>query len=377
MRCLITGGAGFIGSHLAERLLHLGHEVIAIDDLSTGSMENLSSFRFHPGFEFHGDTIFNRRLMAELVDVADIVFHLAAAVGVKRVVERPVQTIETNVDGTAVVLQLAAKKQRRLVVVSTSEVYGKSNKFPFAERDDLVLGSTYNSRWAYGCSKAIDEFLALAYHRERQLPVTIVRLFNTVGPRQTGRYGMVVPTFTRQALLQEPITVFGDGKQSRCFGHVADVVDGFLAVAADGSTAGEIFNLGNTEEVSIDDLAGRIIRLTASSSSIRHIPYSEAYGPGFEDMGRRIPDIAKAERWLNYRPKYGLDDILRDVIAFVRAQIGKKQAMFVAPGAPPESLVLHYGMPGAGRAPLQIYSRDARRPDSFHSLPAHGTPQLG
>jgi UDP-glucose 4-epimerase len=240
-----------------------------------------------------------------------------------------------------------------------------------------VLGSTYNSRWAYGCSKAIDEFLALAYHREHRLPVTIVRLFNTVGPRQTGRYGMVVPTFIRQALRQEPITVFGDGKQSRCFGHVADVVDGFLAVAADGSTAGEIFNLGNTEEISIDDLAGRILRLTASSSSIRHIPYSEAYGPGFEDMGRRIPDISKAERWLNYRPKHGLEDILRDVIAFVRTQIGKKQAVFVAPSAPQESSVLHYGMPGAGMAALQTYARGTRELDGSHSLPAHGTPQPG
>jgi len=231
-----------------------------------------------------------------------------------------------------VVLQLAANKQRRLIVASTSEVYGKSNKLPFAETDDLVLGSTYNSRWAYACSKAIDEFLALAYHRERKLPVTIVRLFNTVGPRQTGRYGMVVPTFVRQALLNEPITVFGSGQQSRCFGHVDDMIDGFLAIAADESTAGEIFNLGNTEEISIADLARRLITITGSASTIRHIPYSEAYGPGFEDMARRIPDISKAMRWLNYRPKHSLDDILCDVIAFVRSQLGKKQAIFVAAG---------------------------------------------
>lgn len=330
MRCLITGGAGFIGSHLSERLLHLGHDVLAIDDLSTGSIENISSFRWHPSYEFHGESIFNRQLMAELVDLSDIVFHLAAAVGVRRIVDYPVQTIETNVGGTEVVLQLAAKKQRRLIVVSTSEVYGKSTKLPFAETDDMVLGSAYKSRWAYACSKAIDEFLALAYHRERKLPVTIVRLFNTVGPRQTGRYGMVVPTFVRQALLNEPITVFGSGEQSRCFGHVADVIDGLLAVADDESTAGEIFNLGNTEEISIANLARRIIALTGSSSTIRHIPYTEAYGPGFEDMERRVPDISKAERWLNYKPKYSLDDTLHDVVAFVGTQIGKKRTVFAA-----------------------------------------------
>jgi UDP-glucose 4-epimerase len=329
MRCLITGGAGFIGSHLSERLLQLGHEVVAIDDLSTGSVENILPFRSHPDYEFHGDSIFNRRVLAELVDLADIVFHLAAAVGVKRIVDYPVQTIETNVGGTEIVLELAAKKQRRLLIASTSEIYGKSNKLPFSETDDLVLGSTYNNRWAYACSKAIDEFLALAYFREHKLPVTIVRLFNTVGPRQTGQYGMVVPTFVRQALLEEPITVFGDGTQSRCFGHVADVIDGFLAVAADDTTAGEIFNLGNTEEITISDLARRIVALTGSSSAIRYVPYSEAYGPGFEDMSRRIPDITKAQRWLHFNPKHGLDEILRDVIAFVRHQIGRKKAIFV------------------------------------------------
>jgi len=330
MRCLITGGAGFIGSHLSERLLRSGHEVMAIDDLSTGSVENILSFRSNPAYEFHGESIFNRRLTAELVDLADIVFHLAAAVGVRRIVDYPVQTIETNVGGTEIVLELAAKKRRRLLIASTSEVYGKSNKLPFSETDDLVLGSTYNHRWAYACSKAIDEFLALAYFREHKLPVTIVRLFNTVGARQTGQYGMVVPTFARQALLQEPITVFGDGTQSRCFGHVSDVIDGFLAVAADDSTAGEIFNLGNTDEVSIGDLARRIVAMTASSSPIRYVPYSEAYGPGFEDMNRRIPDISKAQRWLNYRPKYQLDETLQDVVSFVRQQLAKKKAVFIA-----------------------------------------------
>jgi len=330
MRCLVTGGAGFIGSHLSERLLASGHEVLAIDDLSTGSMENVMGFRFHPRYEFHGDSIFNRRLMAELVDLVDIVFHLAAAVGVRRIVDYPVQTIETNVGGTEIVLELASKKRRRLLVASTSEVYGKSNKLPFSETDDLVLGSTYNARWAYACSKAIDEFLALAYFREHKLPVTILRLFNTVGPRQTGQYGMVVPTFVRQALLGEEITVFGDGMQSRCFAHVSDVVDGILAVAADDRTAGEIFNLGNTEEISMADLAQRVKCMTESSSKIRYVPYTDAYGPGFEDMQRRIPDISKAQSWLNYRPKYGLDDILGDVLAFERQQIGRKKAVFVA-----------------------------------------------
>ena len=286
MRCLVTGGAGFIGSHLSERLLASGHEVLAIDDLSTGSMENVMGFRFHPRYEFHGDSIFNRRLMAELVDLVDIVFHLAAAVGVRRIVDYPVQTIETNVGGTEIVFELASKKRRRLLIASTSEVYGKSNKLPFSETDDLVLGSTYNNRWAYACSKAIDEFLALAYFREHKLPVTILRLFNTVGPRQTGQYGMVVPTFVRQALLGE--------------------------------------------EISIADLARRVTEMTESSSKIRYVPYTEAYGPGFEDMQRRIPDISKAQSWLNYRPKYGLDDILRDVIAFERHQIGRKKAVFVA-----------------------------------------------
>jgi len=332
MRCLVTGGAGFIGSHLSERLLQLGHQVIAIDDLSTGSIENIAAFRHNPAYEFHLDSIFNRRLMAELVDLADIIFHLAAAVGVKRIVEFPVQTIETNVSGTEILLQLSAKKRRRVITASTSEVYGKSTKFPFSETDDLVLGSTYNSRWAYACSKAIDEFLALAYFRERKLPVTIVRLFNTVGPRQTGQYGMVIPTFVRQALLNEPITVYGTGEQARCFGHVLDVIDGILAMAQDERTAGEIFNLGNTQEITINELANRIIAVTNSSSPIRHIPYSEAYAPGFEDMSRRIPDISKAKDWLDYDPQRSLDDILQDVIEYVRSQLAEKRSMFVEAG---------------------------------------------
>ncbi|HWR36895.1 MAG TPA: GDP-mannose 4,6-dehydratase [Clostridia bacterium] len=327
MRALITGGAGFIGSHLSERLLELGHEVIAIDDLSTGSVENIAGIRQHPKFEFHADSIFNRRLTAELVDLADVVFHLAAAVGVKRIVDFPVQTIETNVGGSELVLELAAKKNKRVIITSTSEVYGKSTKFPFSETDDLVLGCTYNSRWAYACSKAIDEFLALAYYREHKLPVTVVRLFNTVGPRQTGQYGMVLPTFVRQALLNEPVTVYGTGEQSRCFGHVADVIDGFLSLMACEKAQGEIFNLGNTEEISINELARKVIAATGSKSSIVHIPYTEAYGPGFEDMARRVPDISKAREWVGFNPTRSLDEIIASVIAFVRERLERQDLL--------------------------------------------------
>jgi len=325
MRFLITGGAGFIGSHLTEKLLGLGHEVIAIDDLSTGSVANIAAVRRHSRYEFHSDTIFNRGLMAELVDLADAVFHLAAAVGVKRIVEFPVQTIETNVGGSEIVLELASKKGKRLIIASTSEVYGKSTKFPFTETDDLVLGSTYNSRWAYACSKAIDEFLALAYFNERKLPVTVVRLFNTVGPRQTGQYGMVLPTFVRQALLDEPVTVYGTGEQARCFGHVADVIEGLVALVGCERAPGEIFNLGSTEEVSINDLAKKVIAASGSKSAIRHIPYSEAYGPGFEDMFRRVPDIAKARTWIGYNPTRSLDEIIDSVIEYTKFTLEQKK----------------------------------------------------
>src|ERR1700680_2152680 len=236
MRALITGGAGFIGSHLAEKLVNTGHHVTIVDDLSTGSVENIQPFKHRAEFAYYFDTIFNRQLLAELVDLADVVFHLAAAVGVRRIVEYPVHTIETNVRGSELILEMAAKKQKRVLITSTSEVYGKSTKLPFSERDDLVFGSTYNSRWSYACSKAIDEFLALAYYREKKLPVSIVRLFNTAGPRQTGRYGMVLPTFVRQGFSDEPVTVFGTGGQSRCFGHVNDVIEGILACVTSSRT---------------------------------------------------------------------------------------------------------------------------------------------
>src|SRR5512146_2339567 len=259
MKALITGGAGFIGSHLAERLLALGHSVSIIDDLSTGSIENIAGFKSHPRLAYHIESIYNRQLIAALVDAADVVFHLAAAVGVRRIVDYPVRTIETNVGGSQLILEMTSKKLKRLLLTSTSEVYGKSTKFPFCETDDLVMGSTYNSRWSYACSKAIDEFLALAYFRERKLPVTIVRLFNTAGPRQTGHYGMVLPTFVRQALKDEPVTVYGSGEQSRCFAHVEDVIDGILACVNVDRTAGEIFNLGNTEEISMNALAAKVL----------------------------------------------------------------------------------------------------------------------
>jgi UDP-glucose 4-epimerase len=325
MRILITGGAGFIGSHLAEKFLSLGHHVTCIDDLSTGNLENLTAIRKHPKLIFYADTVFNRRLTSDLVDETDVIFHLAAAVGVKRIVDFPVETIETNVKGTEIVLDAAARRSKRVFLASTSEVYGKSTKIPFAETDDLVLGSTYNSRWAYACSKAIDEFLALAYFRERHLPVTIMRFFNTVGPRQTGRYGMVLPTFVRQALLGEPLTVYGTGAQTRCFGHVADIVEGLLLLLACDRACGEIFNLGNTEEISIEHLAHKVIAACDSSSEIVHIPYSKAYGPGFEDMLRRVPDISKAQKWLGYKPRHGLDEIIRSVVEQERSVLAARE----------------------------------------------------
>lgn len=321
MRVLITGGAGFIGSHLAERLIALGHSVCVIDDLSTGAIENLTAVQRHPLFTYHLDSIFNRNLLAELVDRADLVFHLAAAVGVRNIVEAPVRTIETNVRGSETVFEMAVKKRKRVLITSTSEVYGKSAKVPYTETDDLVLGPSYISRWSYACSKAIDEFLALAYHLERGLPVTVVRLFNTVGPRQTGRYGMVLPTFVAQALTGQPVTVFGTGEQRRCFSHVADVVGGLVACAFSDRTAGEIFNLGNTEEITIKALAERVIAATESESEIKVVPYTEAYGPGFEDMYRRIPDIRKAKEWFGYEPTISLDQTIASVIEYTRSKL--------------------------------------------------------
>lgn len=319
MRALLTGGAGFIGSHLAEALLDRGDQVIIIDNLSTGSMENIAHLKGRPGFEYVIDTIMNGPVMAELIDRADVVFHLAAAVGVKLIVEAPVHTIETNIGGTEVVLTHASKKGKLVVIFSTSEVYGKSTDVPFRETADLVMGPTPKHRWAYACSKAIDEFLALAYYKERKLPTIIIRLFNTVGPRQTGRYGMVIPTFVKQAIANERITVYGDGQQSRSFCYVGDVVNGVLSLAADPRAIGEVFNLGNPEEISILALAHRIKTLTVSRSPIALIPYDEAYEAGFEDMPRRVPDIGKAQKLVGFAPVVPLDEILARVITHARA----------------------------------------------------------
>jgi UDP-glucose 4-epimerase len=318
VKALITGGAGFIGSHLADALLAQGHEAMVLDDLSTGSIENIAHLKGRPGFAYTIDSVTNESLLAELIDQNDVVFHLAAAVGVKLIVEQPVHTIETNVHGTEVVLKHANKKKKLVVVASTSEVYGKSVDVPFREGADLVLGATVRHRWAYACSKLLDEFLALAYWKEKKLPVVVVRLFNTVGPRQTGQYGMVLPTFVRQALAHQPITVFGDGTQSRSFTYVADVVDALLKLAEEPRAVGEVFNVGNTEEVSIGALAQRVKGLSDSRSPIQFIPYDEAYEAGFEDMPRRVPDISKVHSLVGYEPRMGLDDIIRTVIEHFR-----------------------------------------------------------
>jgi nucleoside-diphosphate-sugar epimerase len=321
MRALLTGGAGFVGSHLTEALLDQGHSVQVIDDLSTGSMDNIVHLKGRPGFAYVIDSIMNESLTAELIDRADVVFHLAAAVGVKLIVEAPVRTIETNVHGTEVVLTHASKKGKLVVIFSTSEVYGKNVDVPFDEDADLVMGPTPKHRWAYACSKALDEFLALAYWKERKLPVVIVRLFNTVGPRQTGRYGMVIPTFVRQALLGVPITVYGDGRQTRSFTYVGDVVNGLVALADEPRAIGQVFNLGNSEEISIGELAERVKTMTGSASEIVRIPYDEAYEAGFEDMPRRVPNLAKARALVGYTPTIGLDEILRRVIDHTRATL--------------------------------------------------------
>jgi len=314
MRYLITGGAGFVGSHLSDELISRGHHVHVLDDLSTGSIENIRHLKGNPGFAYTIDSCHNGRIVAELVDEADAVFHLAAAVGVNLIVESPVRTIETNVYGTEVILSHANKKKRPVFVASTSEVYGKSADLPYRETGDLVLGSTTRGRWSYACSKAIDEFLALAYWKERKQPVVIGRLFNTVGPRQTGRYGMVIPNFVRQALAEDRITVFGDGSQSRCFCHVQDVVGAIADLMSDEAHYGEVFNVGSTEEIAIMDLAERVKAMTESSSEIVRVPYESAYEEGFEDMLRRVPDITKIRHAIGWEPERNLERILRDVI---------------------------------------------------------------
>ncbi len=307
---LVTGGAGFIGSHLAARLLEQGHRVLVIDDLSTGSIENIQPFKHHPAFEYVVETVMNRRVVEDLVDRADMVYHLAAAVGVQLIIESPVRTIETNVRGTEVVLEIANRKKKPVLITSTSEVYGKSTKLPFGENDDLVLGPTTRGRWAYACSKALDEFLGIAYFHEKALPVCIVRLFNTVGPRQTGRYGMVLPRFVRQALANAPLTVFGDGTQSRCFCDVADVVWALTRLVREEGAWGEVYNIGSQEEITIYALAGLVREQLGSRSEIVLTPYDEAYGRGFEDMTRRIPDLTKIRRLIGFEPRTSLPRII-------------------------------------------------------------------
>jgi UDP-glucose 4-epimerase len=317
-RALITGGAGFIGSHLAEALLDAGHAADIVDDLSTGSIDNIAHLKGHPHFRYAIDTIANEPLLAELIDRNDVVFHLAAAVGVKLIVEQPVHTIETNVHGTEVVLKHANKKKKLVVVASTSEVYGKNTDVPFREDADLVMGATAKHRWAYACSKAIDEFLALAYWKEKKLPVIVVRFFNTVGPRQTGRYGMVMPTFVRQALAGQPITVFGDGLQSRSFTYVGDVVGALLKLIDIPEAVGQVFNIGNGEEISILALAEKVKAMTRSESPIVFIPYDKAYESGFEDMPRRVPDLTKIRKAIGYEPRVQLDEIIDCVIDYMQ-----------------------------------------------------------
>jgi UDP-glucose 4-epimerase len=322
VKVFITGGAGFIGSHLAERLLARGDEVLLLDDLSTGSMENVAHLIGRPGFDYRIGSALDVPLVTELVDRCDVTVHLAAAVGVRLIVERPVRTIETNVRATEVVLGAAAKKQKLVLMASTSEVYGKSTRVPFREDHDLQLGPTSHSRWAYACSKALDEWLALAYWRERQVPVIIVRFFNTVGPRQTGRYGMVLPSLAAQAIRGEPISVYGSGQQSRCFGHVSDAVEAVVRLLDSPEAVGEVFNIGSDEEVSIERLAELVRDAAHSTSSIEKIPYAEAYAAGFEDMMRRVPDVSKLERVTGFRPRTPLSTIIADVVADQRARLG-------------------------------------------------------
>jgi UDP-glucose 4-epimerase len=321
MRYLITGGAGFIGSHLADRLIGRGDEVWIVDDLSTGSIYNIEHLKANAKFHYVIDTILNAPVLAELVDRCDVIVHLAAAVGVKLIVESPVRTIETNVRGTEAVLAAAEKKKRHVVIASTSEVYGKTDRIPFNEDDDLVLGPTTKGRWSYACSKAIDEYLALAYWKERRLPVTVVRLFNTVGPRQTARYGMVLPTFVQQALSNKPITVYGDGEQSRSFTYVDDMIEALIRLMDNQQCVGEVFNIGNDREISIANLARLVRERTGSDSEIVYIPYDQAYEEGFEDMPRRVPDVSKLHRVTGFRPTTSIEDTVDRVAAHFRVAV--------------------------------------------------------
>jgi UDP-glucose 4-epimerase len=330
VRYLITGGAGFIGSHLAERLLEQGEQVVLLDNLSTGSMENIRHLKGSDRLEYHLDGIENRHMLAELVDDADVIVHLAAAVGVKLIVESPVRTIETNVNGTQMVLEAASKKKKLVLIASTSEVYGKNTNVPFHEDADLVLGATTKGRWSYAASKALDEFLAISYWKEKRQPVIVVRFFNTVGPRQTGRYGMVLPNFVKRALDGDPIEVYGNGQQSRCFCDVRDTVEALLRLMPLDRAVGEVINIGNTEEVTIENLAKLVKHRTASDSAIQFVPYDKAYEPGFEDMMRRVPSIDKLHALTGFRPQTSLPDIIDRVSAYFRQKEGLLSGTMVA-----------------------------------------------
>jgi UDP-glucose 4-epimerase len=321
MNVLITGGAGFIGSHLAEKYIQSGHKVTVIDDLSTGSMNNLAAVKEHPAFEFVYDSVRNENTMHLLVEKCDVVFHLAAAVGVQLIVDRPVHTIETNIHGTEVILATANRFRKKILLASTSEVYGKSESIPFHEDDDTVLGSTRFSRWSYACSKAIDEFLGLAYHQQFALPAIIVRLFNTVGPRQTGQYGMVIPRFVERALKNEPLQIYGDGRQTRCFCCVHDVVEGLMTLMDCKEACGKVYNMGSEEEVSIETLADTVIRMTGSQSVKEHLSYEQAYGKPFDDMRKRVPSLKRIHETTGFSPKYTLEQTLELIIEDIKARL--------------------------------------------------------
>ncbi len=326
MKILITGGAGFVGSHLADKLFGEGHEITVIDDLSTGRYQNVAHLENQTGFSLIIDTVLNYNLMEELVRASDRVYHMASAVGVKLIMEHPVKTIETIFRGTDIVLGFCSRYRKRVLIPSTSEVYGKGASIPFREEDDLLTGSTDKHRWAYACAKTLDEFLALAHWKETRLPVAVVRLFNTVGPRQTGQYGMVVPNFVKSAIKNEPLVVHGDGSQSRCFGHVFDVVEGLTKIIENPNCFGQVVNLGNAEEVTIKGLAEKAIEMTGSTSEIRYIPYEEAYGEGFEDMQRRVPSLEKAKRLIGYQPTRTLETIINDVAEQFREELKTETA---------------------------------------------------
>ncbi|MCF7919533.1 MAG: GDP-mannose 4,6-dehydratase [Candidatus Cloacimonetes bacterium] len=316
MKILITGGSGFIGSHLVEKLLARGHHIAVIDNLSTGKFSNIKPFLRNPRFSYTIDTILNRKVLKKLIEECDQIYHMAAAVGVKFIIDNPLQSLKVNITGTDNVLEFANEYKRKVLIASTSEIYGKSDQIPFKEDADRLLGSTHISRWSYSSSKAIDEFLALAYHREKRLPIVIVRCFNTVGPRQTGQYGMVIPKFVKSALLNHPITIFGDGKQSRCFCDVEDVTDGMIRLMDDKKAEGEIFNIGNDQSITIEELAHLVKKMTNSNSRIEYINYEDAYEEGFEDMRRRVPDLTKIKELIKYEPKHDLENILIRIIDY-------------------------------------------------------------